>query len=360
MRGIASKALQLASILGLGLLGALAAGSAGLPIPFLLGSLAVIATISLILYAKAGTRLWYPPLLRKASIAVIGTLIGTNFSPDILSMAPSLMITLSAMVLFVPVAQSVNYVIFRHIGRYDRVTAAYSAMPGGLIEAVTLGEKAGGDVETLSIQHFMRIILVIVFVPSLFLIFTGEAVGSAGGQTMERFPVDWVDWALIAVLAPIGLHLGERLKLPAGHLVGPLVLTAALQSSGFVDIQGPATLLNSAQLIVGAGLGTMFARSTLRRLIAAMGLGIVSVTITLGISAIFALVLTQWVPMSFEALLVSFAPGGVTEMSLVALSLGVSPVLVTTHHLFRILLTVSVASILTRRATTLNKPGNDT
>ena len=223
-------------------------------------------------------------------------------------------------------------------------------MPGGLIEAVEIGERAGGDVETLSIQHFVRIVLVIITVPMLFLAVTGEAVGSAAGQTLEKSPANWQDWATIGALALIGVWIGRRLHLPAAPLIGPMVLTAGLQAGGLIDLQGPQLLLNAAQLVVGSSLGARFANSTTRRLLAALGLGVISVAVTLAIASGLALALEPFVPLSFQTLLISYSPGGVTEMSLVALSLGASPVLVSTHHLFRIILAVGVASLLSKSA----------
>ena len=44
----------------------------------------------------------------------------------------------------------------------------------------------------------------------------------------------------------------------------------------------------------------------------------------------------------------SFAPGGVSEMGLIALSLGISPVMVAAHHMLRIFFTVFIAGIVTR------------
>ena len=41
-----------------------------------------------------------------------------------------------------------------------------------------------------------------------------------------------------------------------------------------------------------------------------------------------------------EVLLICFAAGGVTEMSLIALSLSANPIYVTSHHIARIILTV--------------------
>ena len=41
-----------------------------------------------------------------------------------------------------------------------------------------------------------------------------------------------------------------------------------------------------------------------------------------------------------ETLIICFAPGGVTEMALVALSLQANPAVVTLHHIYRIILTI--------------------
>ncbi|MBO9451949.1 AbrB family transcriptional regulator [Tropicibacter sp. R16_0] len=345
-----NKFFQLVLILGSGLFGAVLADWIGLPIPYLLGSMAMAATVSLVSYARSGQRLWFPIRLRHTFIAIIGTMIGSTFSSDAFDAAPDLLVTLGAMVLFVAAAQLINYTIFRRLGGLDRVTAMYAAMPGGLIEAVSLGEKAGGDAETLTLQHFVRIVLVIVSVPLLFQLVTGETVGSAAGQTLEKAPAQLTDTALFLILAVVGALVGPWLKLPAGPLIGPMIVTAVFQATTAVEVNGPVSLMNLAQLVVGSGLGANFARSTPRRLLAAFGLGAVSVGLTLALASMFAIVLEKVVPISFQALLISFAPGGVTEMSLVALSLGIAPILVTTHHLFRIILTVTVAGILTRRA----------
>jgi Putative ammonia monooxygenase len=53
--------------------------------------------------------------------------------------------------------------------------------------------------------------------------------------------------------------------------------------------------------------------------------------------------------MNFLVSMISFAPGGVTEMSLIALSLSANPAVVTLHHLVRISLTVVLISALAKR-----------
>jgi hypothetical protein len=67
--------------------------------------------------------------------------------------------------------------------------------------------------------------------------------------------------------------------------------------------------------------------------------GILCLTVALG----FALGLAQLVAEPVPAVFLAFAPGGLAEMSLVALSLEVGVVFVTAHHVLRIVLAVAVA-----------------
>lgn len=167
-----------------------------------------------------------------------------------------------AIVPFVLIAHGLGYWLFVHVGKYDRVTAFYCGMPGGLIEAISLGEQNGANVTILTAQHFARIVMVVVLVPLLFYVFSGQVVGSSSGQAPSRLPTTGFDIVGIAALAGVGMVFGS---------------------------------------------------------------------------------LPHVMPLSMSALFISFAPGGVAEMGLVALSLNLSPVIVSVHHLLRIMATVFIA-----------------
>lgn len=320
----------------------------GAPLPFLLGGLAGGAATAPLL-VRVGAGIHYPRAVRLMFVACVGAMIGGTFSPDLLRILPDLPLTLAGVTGFVLTAHAVAYVICRRLGGYDRPTAFFSAMPGGLVEGVALGEASGGDVRVLTLQHFTRVVVVVVMVPLIFSIWSGHLVGSASGQSLARGVAGWSDAGLVCIIALAGLVLGRALRLPAGHMLGAMVLAGVLQASGTVDLHSPDWLLHLSQLMVGVGLASQITGTSLRMAARVVAVSFVMVLAMLLVGVAFAASLMPFVPVPPEILFLSFAPGGIAEMGLIALSLQLSPVLVAAHHAFRIALTVLIATLANRR-----------
>ncbi len=320
----------------------------GLPMPFLIGALVITALLAIVQKKNGGEQSPFPQPLRQIFMAIIGVMIGQSFSPELVSNFSALWVSLLAVGVFVVVAQLAGYTLFRTVGRLDPPTALFASTPGGLVEAISLGEQAGGQVDIITIQHFVRVVLVVVTIPLLFLFWTGETVGSSAGMSLSEAAYGWRDIVLTVGLAFAGMVTGKVLRLPASVLIGPLALSAAMQGTGLVDVVSPGWLLNLSQLVVGVGLGAGFAGVSRSQLMASMGLGAMSVTLYLVLAFGFVWALSGFSPVPVEALFISFSPGGVTEMSLIALSLNIGPIVVATHHVFRISCTVVLMSIIFR------------
>ena len=57
---------------------------------------------------------------------------------------------------------------------------------------------------------------------------------------------------------------------------------------------------------------------------------------------------SDWLDLDYIAVLLAFAPGGVAEMSLIALALNVEPSFVAFHHIVRIFEIVLLAPIMAK------------
>lgn len=344
-----STILEICSLLLAGGIGGYLAHQINLPMPYLVGSLVTTAVYAVTITHNQNRKIPFSKNARWGFMAVIGVMIGASFDQTLFGLLPQLWLSILGVLVYVPLIQFVGFQFFSRIGGYDLPTATFAAMPGGLIESVEMGVQAGGDVRILSVQHFSRIIMVVLIVPFAFFIWSGESVGSAAGQQMSELAWDQEDVVLIIGLAVVGVFVGKFLRLPVYHIIGPLLLSSLMHALGFIDISSPDWLLSVSQLVIGVGLGTAFSGINLKILAKTFGLGLIFVSFSLVIGLGFAWGLSNFLSLPTEDLFICFAIGGVTEMGLIALSLGINPVVVAVHHLFRISFTVLVGKQFFRR-----------
>ncbi len=322
--------------------GGLVAWQIGAPMPFLLGAFVTSTGLTLAQVRVFSIAPTIPMNVRNVFVAVIGVMIGGSFQAEVLASLGSLWLPALGVVVFVAISFGLNYLLFRHIGGYGTCTAFFSAMPGGLIESVVMGEKAGGDMQTISLQQFARIALVITLVPFIIQLWTGMKVGSAAGVVMPGAARDIavLDMLILALCVPLGMLGGRAIRLPASILVGPMILSALAHITGLTAAGPPGWAITLSQVIVGAGLGARFQGFGVGSILRTFALSLVSVSMMFGLGAGMVWVLSGFVDQPVEVLFISFAPGGVTETALIALSLNANPVYVTTLHVFRIVVTV--------------------
>lgn len=347
----ARQILVWAATLAIGALGGAVCLWIGTPLPWLLGAMLATAAAMALRVRVAGRPIAFPQSPRMAFIAIIGLAIGASAEPGMWGQVADWWRSLLAVGVFVALAQTVNYQVFRRLADYDRPTAYYCANPGGLIESLQMGEEAGGNVSLLTVQHFSRIALTVTFVPLIYWVMRGEAVGSAAGVVLgdAAAPIGLSDVAILAACAVVGGWGGRMIGLPAAIITGPVLLSTLAHGAGLTEATPPAWLISIAQLVIGVGLALRFSGMTRRLLAQGIGLGVLSVGVMLSIGAALAWALSLTGEHAFQILLMCYAPGGVVEMGLIALSLGVSPIMVTLHHIVRILFTVIVVPLVGRR-----------
>ncbi|WP_419411288.1 AbrB family transcriptional regulator [Primorskyibacter sp. 2E107] len=349
--GAPRTVLITALLLGYGACGGWLAAMAQFPMPWMLGSLLTAGSLVLLIKPKGLETYSFPLRFRTMFIAMIGVMIGSQLEPSFIELASDLTLTISMLAVFVVMAHSGNALIFRRVGGYDRATAFYAATPGGLMESILLGESSGADIKVLTAQQFLRIIFVITLLPLGLSLWLGHPVGSAAGLSLggaPDTPLSLSELALIAATGLAGLGIAAVTRLPAGHLTGPLLLAAALSVAGLLDVHVPYWMISAAQVVIGVSLGLRFNGMSARLLRNCAGLSLLSVLFMLTLGSTFAMVLHLATDLPFLHLFISYAPGGVTEMSVIALSLAANPAFVSLHHVVRILMTVIELTTLSR------------
>ena len=333
-------------ILVFALIGGILAYFLGFPMPFLLGG--IIGAAGFVLYYERNDNVlprmsnWY----RIIFVAMIGVMIGSRFTPDLIPLLPLFWISAIAIVPFILIAHAGNYLMMRRIGKYEKLDAYFAALPGGIVDSVSLAEEAGADARVVTAQHFVRILMVVGAVPLLFWAIEGNAVGSIAGETLTDGIYSSIDLIVVLAVSLIGLFAGRIVNLPVAHLTGPLILAILLSVLGFLELSFPIWLPHVCQFMIGASLGSQFSGVSRKLLVRGLGIGILSGSFMLLLAASIAILLEPLVPADFGSLFISFAAGGMAEMSLIALTLNFAPVVVALHHLVRIFLTIWIGNML--------------
>jgi hypothetical protein len=282
-------------------------------------------------------------------VAVLGVMLGSAFTPKILDQAGEWVISLSCLVPYLLVATGLAYVYFRKVAAYEPVTAYFSGTPGGLSEMTMIGAELGGDLRAISLAHASRVLLVVSTIPFWFQF--ARHYDPSLNATIDRFylyEISFDDVVALGLCAIVGALAGRLIRLPASFLTGPMLLSAAVHLAGWTRSVPPVEAVALAQVVLGTAIGCRFAGTATSMVVRAIVLAIGALVILLIVAVGFALGLAWITGLSFDALLLAYAPGGLAEMTLIALSQSIDPAFVSAHHVVRIGLIVSAAPLIFR------------
>jgi uncharacterized protein len=314
-----------------------------LPLPWMLGP--ALATM---IAALSGVPVAIPHRLRNLMFVVLGVLLGSSFTADVLESAGRWLISLFGVLVYVAVVGGLVFVLLRRLAGYDAITAYFSGMPGGLTEMTLMGGAMGGDVRTIALTHALRIVVIVFSVAFGFQLLAGYVPAQRAAQYVTFGEVPPADFLLLAACGAVGALLARWLRMPAGALLGPMILSAAVHLAGLTDTAPPTVLVAAAQVIVGGAIGCRFLGTSIRQIlrasVAALGGSIVMLAGTVG----FAAALAPLAGLPFAALVLAFAPGGLAEMAVIALALGIDVAFVSTHNVARVLIILVLAPLAFR------------
>lgn len=301
-----------------------------LPLPWMLGAMCAVLVAALAQLPVVSARRIRPPMA-----AVIGVMLGSSFSPDMLGRLDDwLPVTLSAVVAML-LTGAIGSIYLRRVAKLDPVTAYFAGMPAGVYEMTAQGGLAGGDERRIALVQATRVFLVVLSVPmvlNLFLHF-----GSTGGLSLRagHEELSLLDVAILIICGVIGWPLATMLHLPNPPLIGPMLISASAHAAGLTDGAPPYLFVSVAQVVLGTTIGGQFLGADRRLLLGSALHSLILVPIMVGTAALAAWCVARWSDSEYPAIFLALAPGGTTEMSLVALAIKAEVALVVFHQILR-------------------------
>ena len=323
----------------------------GLPLPFLFGPMTACLVAALL-----GQHFEGFGVVSTFSRTILGVAAGAAITPEVVAHVPLMIRTVALVPVYVALIGLVGVPFFVRLG-YDRVTAWYAAMPGGLQDMIVFGQEAGADVRALSLIHATRVLVIVTLAPLILTIFYGSSLQRPIGTSIVDMPV--VELFIMLAAAIGGWQVGAKLGLFGAAILGPLIVATTLSLAGVIDTRPPREAILFAQFFIGSGIGVSYVGVTLRELGRYVLSGVAFVLVLAAIAALF----TEFINLlglagPVEAFL-SFAPGGQAEMIVLAIVTGADIGFVVVHHLTRVIIVILGAPIAGRLFVARPKPSAD-
>lgn len=312
-----------------------------LPLPFLFGPM-----FFCLLAALAKRNLKGFGQLSVAARTILGVAVGASITPELFHRLPEMAVSVALVPIYIVIIAVIGVPFFYRVCGFDKVTAYYAAMPGGLQDMVIFGTETGGDGRALSLIHATRVLMIVTIAPAILSLGFGASLSAPIGAPAATIPVHELLIMLVAAL--LGWKGGERIGLFGASILGPMFVAAALSLSGVIHYRPPSEALLTAQLLIGIGIGVGYVGVTFSELRRDVLAGIAFVVLL----SVLALVFTEAIVLSGLALpmnaFLAFAPGGQAEMTLLAVIVGADLGFVIVHHLVRIFLVITCAPLAIR------------
>ena len=315
----------------------------GAPAPYMLGSLFGAWGLGA-LVPQAQTYLGTPRWFHKFIVLGLSTLIGGALSIDVLRQALGWWPTVLAMMASTLIATLLALIYLRGIRQQPMAQALLSALPGGQADIVAVAHEYTDRDHLVALVHLCRVVSVFVSMPLLLAFVSGpQGVQDsylAQANLPSLFDQSWqVPFHLIAV-GLVGFLIGRALKIPMPHLLGPLILSMALHLAGVIDIPRLGEFVLVAQLFIAGSIGARLSRVPLREVAVGLADGVVTAILLIGSYILVAFLCSQILGIDLMEMILAFIPGGLYEVTLLALIFGFDAALafIAFHHTLRIFL----------------------
>ena len=334
-------------------LGSLAAGTlaqlAGLPAAWLVAPMFVAVIVAL---AMPGNRPEVPVWARLVAQAVVGCVLASSFVPAIVRVVisewPAVALALGG-----TLSMSLLGAFFLYrIAPIDKRTARLGSLPGAASGMLAMSDSLGADVRLVAIMQYGRIVLVVASATAIASLGTPSgstaSATTSGGSAENLLLVQDAGYVyvLTGLVALVGMLAGMRLRVPAGALLGPLVLGIGLEEAGVVHVAVPGFLSTLAFALIGIYAGLLFDRVSLNHAWRLLPYMFVSTMMLIAACAALGWAFASLTGTDYLTAYLATTPGAIDSVAVMAVDTDADSSLVLAVQMLRVLAVVLVGSVL--------------
>jgi len=316
---------------------------ARLPAALLLGSM-----IAGILVESGGGKVRVPSLPYAFAQAVIGCLVARMITADIVSDFLRRWPLLMGVVLAVILASSLLGFVMSQWKILPDTTAIWGLLPGAASVMMLMAGDFGADIRLVAFMQYLRVVFVAGAASLVARFWVHLPAGTLTPQTIWFPPIHWAAFGETLALVLLGVFLGPRLKIPAGTLLFPMIVGAALHASGMMQVELPPWFLAVNYALLGWSIGLRFTRPILARAAHALPQVVISILMLMGFCGLLSWLLAATLGIDPLTAYLATSPGGMDSIAIIAASSKVDMPFVMALQAVRLLLILAVGPPLSR------------
>ena len=321
-----------------------------IPLAWMLGPMLAVSVAAL-----AGVNVKMPKLALSSILIILGLHIGNYIDQNFINQMKDWIWTSAIMFIYILLSIIIVSKYLQKFSGYKNKTSIFSAAPGALGPLLILAEYEKSDLSQVATSHLIRLIIIITVFPFFVVNFsTNELIEIEKFNYLDQNHFD----LLILITGSIMLILlFDKIGVPAALLSGTLVASGILQLSDIATYKLPEQSIDYCLLILGASVGCRFADKSLNEVIKNTFHSFIATMLLVILGIIAAICSSYFVDTNFLTLLLSFCPGGIYEVAVIAIAFNLDPNFVAFHHiiiLLMILFTIPIILKLVSKKRTSN------
>jgi len=310
-----------------------------IPLAWMLGPMLAISVAAL-----SGVKVKMPKLALSLILIILGLHIGNYIDQNLINQMVNWIWTTIIMFFYILVSIYTVSKYLQKFSNYKEKTSIFSAAPGALGPLMILAEYEKSDLSQVATSHLIRLIIIITVFP--FIIVNFASTEALEIQKFNYLGQNHFNLIILLIGSIILILLFNKIKVPAALLSGTLVASGILQISDIATYKLPDETINFCLLILGASIGCRFAEKTIKEVIKNTLHSLVATFLLVILGIIAAYIGTFFVNYDFLTLILSFCPGGIYEVAVIAIAFDLDPDFVAFHHIIRLLIILFIIPVI--------------
>ena len=279
-------------------------------------------------------------------LILLGLYIGNYIDKDLFSQIHEWAFTSLIMFAYIVLSILVVSIYLQKFSKYEKKTSIFSAAPGALGPLMILAEDQKTDLSHVATAHLIRLIIIVTVFPFFVNSYYDADLGEFVQETLKNQDIS--NLYILNILSIIFIMIFDRLKVPAALLSGTLVASGFLQLTEIASYQISPKIVDYCLLILGASVGCRFADKTFNEVAKNAIHSFVATFLLVFLGVIAAFAASLIIDKNFFTLLLSYCPGGIYEVAVIAIFFNLDPEFVSFHHIIRLLMILFIVPIILR------------